>query len=107
MQDAMAIVRDLGNPHLFVTMTCNPNWPEIQAQLQPGQTANDIPIVVCRIFEQKIEALIDELYKDGIFGKAKGYVYTIEFQKRGLPHMHLLLILHPQYAINTPDLVDR
>jgi hypothetical protein len=28
-QDAMAIVRHYGFPNLFVTFTCNPNWPEI------------------------------------------------------------------------------
>ena len=27
------------------------------------------------------------------FGKVAAYVYTIEFQKRGLPHAHILLIL--------------
>ena len=29
-QDAMAAVRVLGKPHLFLTMTCNPAWPEIK-----------------------------------------------------------------------------
>ena len=28
-QDAMAITRAHGRPHLFITMTCNPEWPEI------------------------------------------------------------------------------
>jgi hypothetical protein len=32
------------------------------------------------------------LYKD-ILGKVKAYVYVIEFQKRGLPHAHWLLIM--------------
>ena len=27
-QDAMAIVRNAGKPDLFITMTCNTNWPE-------------------------------------------------------------------------------
>lgn len=34
--DAMAIVREHGKPDLFITMTCNPNWPEIQEALLPG-----------------------------------------------------------------------
>ena len=29
-QDAMSIVRRFGKPDLFITFTCNPNWPEIQ-----------------------------------------------------------------------------
>ncbi|POM79593.1 Helitron helicase-like protein, partial [Phytophthora palmivora] len=31
-QDAMAIVRELGAPNLFITMTCNPKWVEIQVK---------------------------------------------------------------------------
>jgi hypothetical protein len=29
-QDAMALVRKYGKPDLFITMTCNTNWPEIE-----------------------------------------------------------------------------
>ena len=36
-QDGMAIVREFGRPHLFITMTCNPAWPEIQNELLPGR----------------------------------------------------------------------
>ena len=35
-QDAMAIVNEKGKPDIFLTMTCNPNWPEIQENLLPG-----------------------------------------------------------------------
>ena len=35
-QDAMAIVRKFGKPTLFITMTCNPEWPEITKSLNPG-----------------------------------------------------------------------
>lgn len=31
---------------------------------------------------------------ENIFGRFCGNVYTIEYQKRGLPHMHLLIFLH-------------
>ena len=31
--------------------------------------------------------------KAGLFGKVLAYTYVIEFQKRGLPHAHLLLIM--------------
>jgi Helitron helicase-like domain at N-terminus len=37
-QDAVAIVRRYGKPDLFITFTCNPCWPEIAAELLPGQT---------------------------------------------------------------------
>ncbi|RWR99563.1 uncharacterized protein B4U80_07671, partial [Leptotrombidium deliense] len=63
-QDAMAISRKIGRPDLFITMTCNPKWPEIRrylATLPPGLTANDIPHFTCRLFYQKVQGLIKDL----------------------------------------------
>jgi len=70
-------------------MTANPKWPEIIHSLFPGQTATDRPDIVSQVFEQKKKALL-KLIDNGFFGT------TIEFQKRGLPHIHLLIFLHPQ-----------
>lgn len=33
-------------------------------------------------------------------------MYTIEFQKRGLPHAHILLFLHPSSKYPTPAHID-
>ncbi|XP_057446998.1 uncharacterized protein LOC130738848 isoform X1 [Lotus japonicus] len=33
-------------------------------------------------------------------------MYTIEFQKRGLPHAHILLWLHANNKLNSPDKID-
>ena len=93
-QDAMAIVRYCGKPDLFITMTCNAFWPEITAELLPGQTAQDRPELVSRVFKLKLNALLHELTKKGVFGRTVAFIYVVEFQKRGLPHAHILLILH-------------
>ena len=45
-QDAMTYVRKSGSADLFITMTCNPNWPEIQNNLLPGQKPKDFPDLV-------------------------------------------------------------
>jgi len=44
-QDAVYIVSKLGKPDYFITMTCNPNWPEIKDSLLPvpGQAPADRP----------------------------------------------------------------
>lgn len=98
-QDSMAICRFCRKPDIFLTMTANPNWPEIQEALlkeenETGkkQTAADRPDIVARVFQLKKEALLKEI-RDGLFGGVVGLVHTIEFQKRGLPHMHLLIFL--------------
>jgi hypothetical protein len=56
--DALAIAGAHGKPTFFVTMTCNPLWPEIQGQLRPGQQYTDIPDVVVRVFKAKLSYLI-------------------------------------------------
>lgn len=89
--DSLAIAAAEGNPTFFVTMTCNARWPEIQSQLRPGQDFTDIPIVVVRVFKMKLSLLQSTLKR--MFINAGRYVYLIhstEFQKRGLPHAHML-----------------
>src|SRR5579859_5950100 len=44
--DAMAIVRSHTKPDLFITMTCNPQWPEITENLAPHQTAQHRPDLI-------------------------------------------------------------
>lgn len=105
-QDAMAIVRKYGKPDLFVTMTCNPNWREIRENLD-GRQPCDRPELVARVFHLKRKALIDQIVKKEIFKKVAAYVGVIEFQKRGLPHMHLLITLKKNYKISHPDIVDK
>ncbi|KAB0792783.1 hypothetical protein PPYR_00660 [Photinus pyralis] len=106
-QDAMAIVRKYGKPDLFITMTCNPKWKEIRENLMDGQTAADRPDVVARVFNIKHKTLIDLIVNKGFFGAVQAYVYVIEFQKRGLPHMHMLVSLKQSEKITTPEVVDR
>ena len=67
-QDAMAICRRKGKPDLFITMTCNPQWPEVQDALLPGQQANDRPDLLARVFRLKLKALIHDLTKDHVLG---------------------------------------
>jgi hypothetical protein len=81
-QDAMAIVRKYGKPDLFVTITCNPSWPEILAELKPNQSPQDIPDIVSRIFRLKLKVILDQIINKGILGKVNAHMYVIEFQKR-------------------------
>ena len=106
-QDAMAVVRHYGKPDFFITMTCNPKWPEILDQLNPGQSVSDRPDIVARVFRIKLNALIEDLKKGRIFGKATAVVHVVEFQKRGLPHAHILLILVPEDKVRSPEEIDK
>ncbi|XP_027082697.1 uncharacterized protein [Coffea arabica] len=105
--DAMALVQKYGRPDIFITMTCNTNWKEIQENLKYGEDAQDRPDLVSRVFRAKFEMLKSEILKKKIFGEVQALVYVIEFQKRGLPHAHLLLILKHEYKPLNPEAYDQ
>uniref|UniRef100_K3Z2Q3 ATP-dependent DNA helicase n=1 Tax=Setaria italica TaxID=4555 RepID=K3Z2Q3_SETIT len=104
--DAMALVRKFGKPDIFLTMTCNPNWDEIKNELYPGQSPQDRPDLVTRVFRAKLEELKKMLMEKDILGKVHAFVYVVEFQKRGLPHAHFLLIMQRKYKITCPEQYD-
>jgi hypothetical protein len=106
LQDSMAIVRHFGHPTLFITFTANPKWEEITTELLPHQTAIDQPDFVARVFHLKQQQLLKELKKRQVFGEFLGCVWTIEYQKRGLPHMHLLLFLRTSINFLTAENID-
>ncbi|XP_058755824.1 uncharacterized protein LOC131629044 [Vicia villosa] len=106
--DGMAISSRLGFPDLFVTFTCNPNWPEIKRALSgTGLQPNDRPDIISKVFKIKFDTLMDDITKHHVVGKVIAYMYTIEFQKRGLPHAHILIFLHPQSKYPTPSDIDK
>uniref|UniRef100_A0A0K0EC76 Helitron_like_N domain-containing protein n=1 Tax=Strongyloides stercoralis TaxID=6248 RepID=A0A0K0EC76_STRER len=89
-QNALAVQRFYGKPHLFITFTCNPKWPEIINSLPNGFKSTDRPDIVVRVFALKLNELINMLRK-GLFGEEEYLFYSVEVQKRGLPHAHILL----------------
>ncbi|KAG4924633.1 hypothetical protein JHK87_050173 [Glycine soja] len=60
--DRMAICAHVGFPDLFLTLTCNPAWLEIQRQVAKSNlTAHDCPDVVSRVFKMKLNQLMHDL----------------------------------------------
>src|SRR6266498_3679706 len=105
-QDSMIIVREFEKPSLFVTVTCNPNWPKITNKLLPNQQPNDRPDLVARVFKLKLKSITNDLFVKGIFEKVISHIHVIEFQKRGLPHAHILMILASEDRLKTPEDFD-
>ncbi|XP_055308584.1 uncharacterized protein LOC129572604, partial [Sitodiplosis mosellana] len=102
-QDGMTYIRKYGRPDLFITFTCNPNWTEITELLQPGQSSAHRPDIVARVFKQKLDILLKLITKYHIYGKTRCWMYTIEWQKRGLPHAHILIWFEDKLK---PDQID-
>ena len=89
--DSLTIAAESGNPTFFVTMTCNSDWPEIKARFRAGQDFSDVPADVVRVFKQKL-SLLEQTLKTMFphAGRMQYMIHCIEFQKRGLPHAHIL-----------------
>ncbi|KAH9096265.1 hypothetical protein Ae201684P_009499 [Aphanomyces euteiches] len=109
---AMAIVRKYGRPDLFITATCNPKWVEIDRELELAKEdygfkrpPSDRPDLLTRMFRLKLLA-IEAMLTKGILGRQGAHVRSVEFQKRGLPHAHILVIFSGDDKIKTTADID-
>jgi len=94
-QDAITIVRSKGIPDVFLTFICNPNQQKIITKLKPNQTTSNHPDLVARVFQMKVKALLKGVAKIRWFAKVIGNIWTREYQKQGLLHIHLFPIFPP------------
>lgn len=106
--DSVALCRKYGCPDLFITFTSNSLWSEVTQALAiiPGQHSADRPDIINRVFHVKLHLFMDDIVKKKFFGPVTAVVYTIEFQKRGLPHVHIILWLDKSGPL-TPADIDR
>ncbi|KAF8083384.1 hypothetical protein N665_0776s0009 [Sinapis alba] len=100
--DAMSICKYFGFPDLFITFTCNPKWPELSRYFEKHNLrAEDRPELCCRLFKIKLDRLMEDLTKKELLA-----IYTVEFQKRGLPHAHILLFMDAKHKLPTAEDID-
>ncbi|CAN1310077.1 hypothetical protein LINPERPRIM_LOCUS27942, partial [Linum perenne] len=107
--DDMAICHYFGNPDLFITFTSNAQWPEITNAFKNivGSHGEDKPAIVARVFRMKLQHLKDDINDHHIFGRTVAGMHTIEFQKRGLPHVHILVWLANNAKLETQEQIDQ
>ncbi|XP_038719916.1 uncharacterized protein LOC120012542 [Tripterygium wilfordii] len=107
--DAMAICKFYGYPDFFITFTCNSKWPEITNALRliPGQKIEDRPDIITRVFKMKLDCFLSDIRSGKYVGEVIAVVYTIEFQKRGLPHVHMVVWCHSSNKCQFPTDIDR
>ena len=95
-EDSMATVKHFGPPSLFITMTANGSAPEVTSLLKPGQVAEDRWDLCSEVFNAHRQQLLREIDAEGVFGPSVARFSVVEFQKRGLAHLHLLVWLFDQ-----------
>jgi hypothetical protein len=59
------------------------------------------------MFKIKLKELINDIHKKHILGCTIAGIYVVEFQKRGLPHAHILIFFTKDYKPHTVEDVDR
>ncbi len=97
--NALILVSEYGCPYPFITLICNPKWPEIVLQLLYGQTAFDRPDVTACVFKSGLDQIKMNL-QNGKYFEGPGLTYTfhmIQYHYRGLPHAHLVARLNDAY----------
>jgi hypothetical protein len=102
------LVSAFGCPHVFITLTFNPKWPEIVSQLLDGQTAFDHPDVTAAVFKSRLDQMKMNIWNGKYFdGHEPTYSFhVIEYQYRGLPHAHLVAWLDDANDIDDPNRED-
>ncbi len=63
--------------------------------------------MLARVFNVKLKELLEDVLKKNIFGPVISKIHVIEFQKRGLPHAHILIILHETHKPRGPEDYDK
>ncbi|XP_074351616.1 uncharacterized protein LOC141690740 [Apium graveolens] len=108
-QDALAVCRYIDHPDIFLTMTTNPLWDEIIQMMKhiPHCSPQNSPDVIARVFKLKLDQIIDDIKKKNYFGVCLGVMYVVEFQKRGLPHVHMLIWLDSTSKRHLQSNVDK
>ncbi|KAG3079152.1 hypothetical protein PI125_g20787 [Phytophthora idaei] len=102
----MTIVREYEKPDAFITMTCSPTWEEIVEKIPDGQTAQDHPDNVARVWQLNLGTELNDL-DEGVLGRVRARIYLVESQKRGLPHAHILIILAEEDKPRTRQIIDK
>ena len=122
--NGLIVVSERGEPHLFITLTTNTEWPELKEQLFYGQTAFDRysykinkfkqlftinimyvfnrPDITTQVLKARLTAFLHNLRAGKYFrtsGEATSKheveyeMKSIEYQHRGLPHVHIVIRL--------------
>ncbi len=102
----MAIIAKFVKPDHFVTFICNTKTIEITENLPAGMTDENRPDLVARVSKRHLQEILTDIRQRNVLGKPVAMVHVIEFQKRGLPYCHILIVLDQQSKLRDRHDVD-
>ena len=120
LSDLLAMIRQLGSFTFFLTLSAaDLRWPEtisvIASQYNVTLTEEDVknmsweerchwirrnPVTAARQFDYRVQLFVRHILGSGVIGEIDDYLYRVEFQKRGSPHIHMVIWIKdaPKYA---------
>lgn len=104
--DALSLKNRFGCPDYFITLTANPKWKEVTDSLLGGETEKERFDIIHRVFNIKMEEITKEI-KGGCLGKYQAMTRVVEYQKRGLPHFHMLVWVSKEHKPRTTQVLDK
>ncbi|GMF44533.1 unnamed protein product [Phytophthora fragariaefolia] len=88
------------------TSTIRNPWLSCGMLLPDDQTAQDRPDIVARVWQLKLKAKLADL-DEGLLGRLEARIYVVEFQKRGLPHAHIVIIVAEEDKPRTREIIEK
>ena len=120
LSDLLVMIRQLGSFTFFLTLSAaDLRWPEtisvIASQYNVTLTEEDVknmsweerchwirrnPVTAARQFDYRVQLFVRHILGSGVIGEIDDYLYRVEFQKRGSPHVHMVIWIKnaPKYA---------
>jgi hypothetical protein len=103
--DGCTIYDQVGEANFMLTFTMNAHLPEVERNLA-GLSYLQGYDIVCRYFQDKVKELYEDIKERSVFGECVYVIGAREWQKRGLPHVHWNIKIHPRHVRKSPAWVD-
>src|SRR6266511_5481239 len=62
--------------------------------------------IIAKIFRAKLKRFIYLIRIRAAFGPYKAYIYTVEYQKRGLSYTYIIVFIHAGHAFSKPEYIN-
>lgn len=95
----MAIVSEYGRSDLFLTCTFSSKIPRNYRKHRAQQSSKTKPDEEVRVYKLQFNELTIYTRKRHVLGVPIAHIHVIEFQKRGLPHCRIPIMLREEDKI--------
>ena len=102
-QNVLILIRTFEKSTFFLIFTCNSHWMKFTRDLSSEIKKENRFDFIVRVFQLKLKKLMKNLIKKHVLREIKIHIYVIEFQKRNLFHVHILIINHSKNDVTATN----